>query len=298
MKTHIGCIPCFFRQAIEAADLAGADLKTQKNIVNKLCRELPKFSYDLCPSYMGRILYKIVIDQTKVKDPFHELKQKSNRLALKLYPKLKRKVKASKNRFFTALELAIAGNIIDFGVRNSHKVENELNIFFKGKFNLRRRHKSSIFDYVHFKKDIKRADSVLYIGDNAGEIVFDRVLIEEIQDAWPGKDITYVVREKPIINDILMEDAKVCGMHNIVRVISSGSDAPGVILKQANPDFLKLYKNCDIIISKGQGNFETLSSSPRPVYFLFRAKCPVVAEYLGCEEGDIILKNSQKHHEY
>ena len=290
MKTYLDCIPCFFKQALEASRLALASESIQKKVIDRVAKAILKFPLKLSPPHMGRIIYKIVIEETKDKDPFYYLKQKSNRLALKLYPKLKQKVFHSKDRLFVAVELAIAGNIIDFGVKNSLKVEEELKHFLKGNFNINFQHKKGAFDYQKFKKDINTAKTILYLADNAGEIVFDRVLIEEIKRNWPDKKIFYVVRDKPIINDVLKEDAKFCGIDKIIPVISSGSDAPGTILKLCSASFLKLSKKSDLIISKGQGNFESLSGSKRPIYFLFRAKCPIIAEDIGCELGDVILK--------
>ena len=290
MKTHLDCVPCFFKQALSAARLAGAGQNTQKRIVNRVCQALTKFSFDLCPSYMGRTIYKIVMKETKNQDPFYTVKQKSNKLALDLYPKLKEKVKTSKDGFFVAVELAVAGNIIDFGIKDSSKVEKELEDFLNGNFNIHSVKNKAIFFYQKFRQAVGKAEKILYLGDNAGEIVFDRVLLEEIKTKWPDKQIFFVVKEKPIINDVLIEDALLCGIDKIVPVISSGCDAPGTIFEFCSPAFLSLYKKCDLIISKGQGNFEALSGKKKTIYFLFRAKCPVLAENIGCNLGDIILK--------
>jgi len=124
----------------------------------------------------------------------------------------------------------------------------------------------------------------LYIADNAGETVFDRLLIEEI-----GQPVVYAVREKPIINDATREDAVLSGLDKVSKVMSSGCDSPGNILKFCSAEFLRVYRSADLIISKGQGNYEALSDEKRPVFFLLKAKCPVVARDLGLEEGSIVL---------
>jgi len=129
----------------------------------------------------------------------------------------------------------------------------------------------------------------LYLADNAGEVVFDRVLVEEIKKEYPDKIIHYVVKSKPIINDALIEDAKACGMDKAARVISNGTDAPGTIFTLCSKEFKRIYRGADMIISKGQGNFESLSGGKRPIFFLFMVKCPVVARETGCKMGDIIL---------
>lgn len=292
MKTYLDCVPCFFKQALEAAKLAKASRKIQKKVLDKLSSALPEFSFKMSPPYMGRIIYNIVKKETKSKDPFLKLKRRSNKLALELYPKLKEKVRKAKDSLLMATELACMGNIIDFGVKNSLDVEKEVDDFLKGNFDIHKLYNKAVFSYKEFKEFLNRANLILYLADNSGEVVFDRLLIEEIKNKWKDKQIFYAVKERPIINDALREDAFFCGMNKVAEVISSGCDSPGTILEFSSQEFLKIYKKADLIISKGQGNFEALSSKRRPIFFLFRAKCPVVAWHLKCRVGDIILKHN------
>ncbi|NQS99599.1 MAG: DUF89 family protein [Candidatus Omnitrophica bacterium] len=284
MKTSLDCIPCFFKQALDAAILAGANKSTQKKILIALADEIRKFDLRACPTEMGRSLYALVIRRTGNPDPFKKIKQESNKFALRLYPLLKKKVAQSQDRLLGAIELAIAGNIIDYGVKHLN-INREIDKIFVEEDEIIHRESKRLFNYPAFKKAIKPAKSLLYIGDNAGEIVFDRILIEELK----GKKITFVVRGKPIINDVLKEDAYFCGINKLARVISSGSDAPGTILKFCTPKFRRIFQQAELIVSKGQGNFEALSNQKRPIFFLFRAKCPVVTKHLNCKLGDIIL---------
>jgi len=287
MKTSLDCIPCFFKQALDAARFAGAKPATQKKILDVLSKEILKFNLELCPSEMGMILYRLVRKISGKDDPFKQIKDKSNTFALQLYPRLKDKVNNSKDRLLTAVELAIVGNIIDYGVKHLN-ISKEIDKIFAEEDKLIRKEDKAIFAYPAFQKAITRAKKILYIGDNAGEIVFDRILIEELK----GKEITFAVRGKPIINDALLEDAIDCGIDKYARIISSGCAAPGTLLRFCTPAFLKIYRQAELIISKGQGNFEALSGQKRPIFFLFRAKCPVVAKHLGCKLGDIILKKA------
>lgn len=288
MKTYLDCVPCFFKQALDAARLADAKVAVQKKILEALSREILKFNMEHCPSEMGKILYALVRKTAKKDDPFKEIKRKSNILALALYPRFKTKVRKAKDSLLTAIELAITANIIDYGIKNSLNTTREIDKIFAEENRLIRNEAKGLFDYHPFKEALKRAKEVLYIADNAGEIVFDRILIEELKN----KKITFVVRSNPIINDALVEDAIFCGLHKYARIISSGCDAPGTILDFCTPRFLKAYRNADLIISKGQGNFEALGDERRPIFFLFRAKCLVIAKHLGCKLGDIILKRS------
>lgn len=185
-------------------------------------------------------------------------------------------VRESEDPLLTAIRVTIAGNIIDFGVGEEFNLEKTLHHTMKEDF--------AILDYQDFKDDTKNTETILYIGDNAGETVFDRVLIEEI-----NSDVYYAVREVPIINDATFEDAIKSGIGEVARIISSGSDAPGTILERCNQRFLELFYKSDFVISKGQRNYETLSDADRDIYFLLKVKCPVIAKDIGVEDQSIIL---------
>jgi len=289
MRTYLDCIPCFFKQALEAARFAGANEDLQKRIINELALALPKFPLTSSPPEMGQILYGLVKRITHKDDPFKKIKEKSNRRALGIYPKLKKKVSGSSDRLLMATELAIAGNIIDYGVKNSLDVDKELKRILNEENKAIRKKNKTFFNYSEFEHTLKHAKAVLYLADNAGETVFDRVLIEEIKRLDEDKEVIYAVKERPIINDALKEDAYRCGIGKIAQVISNGLDVPGTILSLCSKEFLKIYKKADMIISKGQGNFEALSGAKKPTFFLFMTKCPVVAKDVGCNVGDIVL---------
>ncbi|MBC8206863.1 MAG: DUF89 family protein, partial [Kiritimatiellaeota bacterium] len=196
---------------------------------------------------------------------------------------LRRDVEQSDNRLLTAVNFAIAGNIIDMGAKTGlresdlvdaieHAAENEL-----------------AGDIDAFVSAVRNAEHILYLCDNAGEIVFDTLLIEQL---GPER-VTAAVRGKPIINDALMEDARAAGLTDLVPVIGNGSDAPGTVLDECNEEFRTAFESADLIISKGQGNFETLSDSNRPIFFLFKVKCPVVAATTGVPLGTHVLRRTR-----
>ena len=282
MRTHLDCIPCFFKQALKAARLAGANEDTQKRILDNLAAEIPNFPLSSSPPEMGGIVYRLVREITGEEDPFKEVKDEYNKIALNSYPDLKNKVIHSGDRLLAAIRLAIAGNVIDLGADNPFDLEKEIEDVFKKDF--------AIFDYQEFKEALKSTKQILYLADNAGEVVFDRILIEEL-----NKEVTYVVRDKPVINDALIEDAKFCGIDKMAKIISNGSDVPGTVLSLCSRDFLDLYEKAKLIISKGQGNFEGLAGSDNaPIFFLFKVKCPVIGNDVGCNDGDIVLKYNCK----
>ena len=288
MKTYLDCIPCFYRQALDAARIAGADELIQKKIIDELSKLIPDFSLEASPPEMGRAIYSLVGKISGVKDPFKEIKENSNKFALKLYPKLKQEINNSEDRLLTAIKLSIIGNIIDYGAKNSLNMEEEIDYLFQGNFKTKNINNSIIFKYKEFKEALNKVDTIIYLADNAGEVVFDRLLIEELVEEL-GKQVIYVVRGKPIINDALIEDAIFCGINKVVKITSSGSDAPGTILKYCSPEFMGLYQDGELIISKGQGNYESLSEEDKSIFFLFRAKCPVIAMDVGCDVGDMVL---------
>jgi len=287
MKAYLDCIPCFFRQALEGSRIIRATPKQQKQIIDEFSRKIPEISLRTSPPEIARFGYSILSKISPGKDPYKEIKQKSNRIALRLLGRLRNKVGLSKDRLLTALELAIAGNIIDFGAKNNLNIKDEL----KKILALEERfiHKKPIFHYTEFRQALKNSNSILYLADNAGEVVFDRILIEEIKRIYPAKDIYYAVKAKPVINDALLEDAKFCGVDKAAKIISNGSDAPGTVLFLCSREFKKIYRNSDMIISKGQGNFESLSDEIRPIFFLFTVKCQVVANECGAKIGSIVL---------
>jgi len=288
MKTYLDCIPCFYRQALDAARIAGTDELIQKRIIDELSQLIPNFSLEATPPEMGRAIYSLVGKISGVKDPFKEIKENSNKFALKLYPKLKQEINNSEDRLLAAVKLSIIGNIIDYGAKNSLNVVEEIDHLFQGNFIINNENNSTTFKYNQFKESLNKTDTIIYLADNAGEVVFDRLLIEELVEEL-GKQVIYVVRGKPIINDALIEDALFCGINKVAKIISSGSDAPGTIMKYCSPEFIELYRNAGLIISKGQGNYETLSEEDRPIFFLLKAKCPVIAEDVGCKVGDMVL---------
>lgn len=289
MKTYLDCIPCFYRQALDAGRLAFADEETQKKILDKVAGVLPGFSLESKPPEMGIIIHRIIKKLTNNKDPYYEVKKRSNDLALSLYTQFKKKISKSSDRLKSAVEIAIAGNIIDYGVKNSINVKQELIKILAEEDKAILNERKELFNFKSFKDSVKKSNTILYLGDNAGEIVFDRILIEEIKAIDNKKKIYFAVRHKPIINDVCIEDALTCGIDKTAEVISSGCETPSTIISLCSKKFLKIYKQADMIISKGQGNFEGLSGENREIFFLFMAKCPVIAKHINSNVGDFIL---------
>ena len=284
MNIYTGCVPCFARQAVEAAEMATQDLELRQTIIRKALHALAELPYDKTPPHAGVVIHRIVKDMVGDIDPYLELKTTYNKKALALYDEMKETVARSFNKYETASRLAIAGNNIDFGIRsNSEHIDLHEAIYETLEKPL------AINHLEQFITSLDHANLILYIADNAGEIVFDRVLVEEIPDYQ--NRVVFVVKGAPILNDATMTDAEEAGLTDIVRVIDNGCDAPGTIIELCNEPFIEELNRADLIISKGQGNYETLSDLPQNVFFLLKAKCPVIARDLGVQVGDLILES-------
>ncbi|MCK4345186.1 MAG: DUF89 family protein [Bacteroidales bacterium] len=277
VKTYLDCLPCFMNQALRVGRIATTDEKKIKELLDSVGATIKDFSLDNTPPEMGNIIYQKIREITGVNDPYKKIKEANINEALSLYPKLKEIVRKSENSLLTAVRIAIAGNIIDFGVNKKFNIANHFLEILEQNF--------AIMDFDKFVEQLEKANSVLYLGDNAGESVFDKILIEEL-----GKPVTYVVRDIPVINDVTEKDAVDSGIDEVAEIISSGTSAPGTILSLCSDDFSERFYNADMIISKGQGNYEGLSDIMRSVFFLLITKCPVIANDLNVKEDDIVLK--------
>lgn len=269
MVIHSQCYPCFLRQVLSVCDVLKADEDKKKDLLKKVMAYLAQAPTRVPPPYLSREFYNIISNEFGVEDPYKEIKRESNELVLRLLPELKRRVEEAKDPLFEAVRLAIIGNIIDFGASQNFTLE-DIDAFEEIPI--------TINHYQELKNDLESAKTVLYIADNAGEVVFDRLLVEQLYNM--GKRIFFAVRSRPIINDATKEDALVAGIDNFAEIVDSGSDAPGIVIDKVTEKFKHLFRDVDVVISKGQGNYETLDDIPREVYFLLRAKCPVVASSL------------------
>lgn len=280
MKIGLECIPCFVRQAFKAASLVTDDQEIRERILREVLSRLTHQSFNKTPPSVGRDIHRIIRLLSGNSDPYLDIKKKSNTLAIKLVPSLKEHIKSSADPFETAVRFAIAGNIIDYGQGNHISEE-------KIKKTVSRCLDQPISkDNINkLREEIGKASNILYLGDNAGEIFFDRLLIEELE----GYPITFVVRGAPIINDALKDDAKMAGLDKLVAVVDNGSDAPGIILEECSEEFKGQFMEADLVIAKGQGNYETLSGEKKKTFFLLKAKCPVISKDIGCQEGDMVI---------
>jgi uncharacterized protein with ATP-grasp and redox domains len=287
MRTNLDCFPCFLRQASEAAQMVTQNEGIQRKVLNSVFSILSNVSVHMTPVEIAHLVHLRVKSITGDFDPYKEAKKKQNELALRYESTLSAQIAGMSDPLKAAMMFSAAGNAIDLApncpIPDIYRRYMEM--ISKG---------FAWDDYELFLKKLARSKSLLYLGDNAGEIVWDKILVEELIEAF-DLDIIYAVRGFPILNDVTMEDAHFVGMDKVVKVISNGFDAPGTLLDRCSEEFLKHYKTSDLILSKGQGNYESLSEEHRPIFFLLNVKCPVIAEDMLCNVGDLVLKGQSNH---
>lgn len=286
MRLKPDCIICNLSIVLRTLKIISKDEEFLFRNMKKAVDSISLVNVEQFPPELGGIVYKTIIESTEVRDPYKHIKRKQNDLILRNYYNFRKSVLNSKNPLFEAVRLAIIGNVIDFGI-------NKVIDFTK---DIKDSLEKEIFinDYHLFKKELEFSKKILYIGDNSGEIVFDKLLITQIKETYSDKKIIFVCRGAPIINDVLIEDALQVGIDKYAKVMSSGMKLPGTILKYANKDFVNELRNSDLVIAKGQGNFEGMEEEAiENIFFLLKAKCNVVADYLRCNIGDLVIKRGE-----
>jgi len=287
MKTYLDCIPCFLKQSLEAARMAIEDETVHAQVLAEVMKYLQNASFAGSPPELSRNVHNIIREVTKSNDPYGEVKNQSNEAAKKLYLQLREHIINADDPLLLAVKFAMVGNVMDFGAIHRFDVNKAIDDIDEIEY--------TVDAYPRFKKTLAEAKTVLYIADNTGELYFDKLLLEIL--AKQNRRITYVVRANPIINDITIKDAKKAGIDSFAKIIAGDAgqhiSAPGMLLKYASSKFLKHLKSADMIIAKGQGNYEALSDSKHEIFFLLVVKCPLVAHDIGTKVGSMVLKVMQ-----
>jgi len=281
VKVHLECIPCFLRQALEAIGMSSDDEAMREEALRAVMSYLLHEEWTKTIPELGTNVHRIVKRITGNEDPYKRLKEKCNTMASKLYPKLEPTVKNSKDPLLTAAKIAIAGNTIDFGPRMEINLRQAVEKMLGGEL--------VINDIERLKKSALESKNILYLADNAGETFFDRTLIEELEKQ--NINVTYVVKGAPILNDATFRDAEMAGIDGVANVVSTGTDCIGVLFNECSKEFLKEFENSRLVISKGQGNYESLNDvKNKEIFFLLKIKCSIIAEDIGAKTGSIVLK--------
>lgn len=282
MKTDRHCVICILNQLLRVADFLELEEEKKDLIIQKGLKKAAQIQFNQITSpEFSEQLYTVVTEISGEPDPYKTLRHEQNRMVMDKLDIFRQAISKSPDPLLTAGYYALLGNIIDYGGVRIFDTEE----IFKQMHDIR----ITVNDYPEFKKRLENADRLLILADNAGEAVFDGLFIEEIKRFKPGIEVYYAVRSGPAINDVIMEDAEYIGLHKVATIIESGSTCAGTIVSRGTEQFKSIYYSSDIIISKGQGNFETLEHEPEDILFIFKVKCDVVSEYTGIELGSLVF---------
>ncbi len=286
MKTNIACIECSLHNFLRLMADFDIPQDRQQTMTREFLTYLATIDYALSPPAIARHTYARIGQFLDCADPYASQKQEQNRSAMQIYHAMVPRVAASGNPPLSALKLAIAGNAIDLGPSKRLDADAIIDQALETPL--------AIDDASFFFKALRNCRHLLYLTDNAGEIVFDRLFIETLIDHGliDSKRLTVATRGYPVINDATPADAHVVGLDRVVRVIDNGDRSPGTLLQYTSDAFRRVFQKCDLVVSKGQGNFETLNDmGAKHIYFFLVAKCPVIAKALNTTVGAFVCKH-------
>lgn len=239
---------------------------------------------DLPNPYFATLIHRKAKELFKCDDLYKQEKEHANGLLLNSYNALKTCIHKNSRPFNFAAKLAVAGNIIDYG---AHSVKSDI----EGQILALLKQPLVVDQSEELEKSIKSAKSILYLGDNAGEIVCDKLFIEYINHP----NLIFATRGKAVINDVTYNDAMSVGIDKVCKVISNGFDAPSTLTQHCSDEFMEAYNSADLIISKGQGNFEGLmDEKDKTIFFMLMAKCKPIADMLGVAVGSLVITSNKK----
>lgn len=279
MELFLDCLPCLLRQSLEAARMAAEDEAIHAAIMDEALQALARHRDFGSAPELAAAIHETVRQRTGQEDPYREVKARDIAAALRLEPLIRRFAAAGPDVLLRALKVSATGNIMDSALYSNLDIEACVTHELEQPF--------AVSDLAALSADLQTAGTVLIIGDNAGEAVFDKVLAEELSSHCA---VSFAVRDRPIINDVTAREAHAVGIDANATIVSTGCRAPGAIRQSCSDEFRALFDGADIVISKGQGNFEALSGAERRIYFLLKAKCPKLANALGVGVGDYVLK--------
>lgn len=285
MKLSVECLPCLVNQAVRLVKIHLDNEEDQRSLVKKIMLEIGASEDTASAPYIAHIIQRLLKDALQNPDPYRELKLYYNNEMLKLEKEFLDLIRSADDQLGTALKLAAAGNIIDFGPGHDlsrAEVLKVLNQTLGKEFNRE--------TFASLKSDLQAARKLLYLGDNAGEIVFDKMFISTIKAEYPDLEVYFATRGAPVLNDVTEEDAYLTGMNAYAHIINNGTDIPGTVLEHCSNSFNLAFDNADVVIAKGQGNFESLYGTGRVnLYYIFLCKCNLFMERCGVLQNDIIL---------
>ena len=281
MRMTPTCVACIFNQALRVCETLKVDATTTKAVLDAVGCMIPEWHFDETPPQVAARSYPKIAEILQTDDIYRHFKQEATEHAKAFLPLIQKRIDQSNDRFMAALKAAVAGNVIDLAAVASFDLEEEVNKVFDTPF--------AIDDSEGLRNALQNARTLLVVGDNAGEHLFDKAMMATFKQLYPQLHIYYAVRGAPIINDVTMADASAAKIDEVAEIIDSGVDTPGLDLARINEEMRQIYENSDVVLAKGMGNYESLNDiSTRSTWYLLKVKCDVVAASLKRRVGDIV----------
>lgn len=283
MKIDNACVECIINQSRRVTEAIRADEALSRRMVERVETLGEGFDFTKSPPEVASDVYEQMALLAGMEDLYGELKAHATEKAKTFVPQLHRELDNSTDQLLTAIKIAVAGNVIDLAAEVTFDLNEEMEKIFETNF--------AHDDVDRLESALAEASTLLYIGDNVGEHIFDYLCIETLQRLYPKLEVYYMVRGNPIINDVTMVEAEEAGFDKLCHLVDSGVNTPGFAYERANRESQELFDRADLVITKGMGNYECLSPSPRAnLCYLLKVKCNVVANSLGQQVGDIVCK--------
>jgi damage-control phosphatase, subfamily I len=291
MKINYKCLPCLVNQVVRVADMTNADHR--ETLFQDVFRYLSEINYtETNPEIIGST-FRLLKEHLKNNDPYLEIRNYYNDLFLNMNDLFEKNINQSDHSFETAIKYAIMGNMIDFNPIHASRLEDIMKYFESVE--------EQTLPINHTQKlisDIQESRTLLYIGDNCGEICLDKILIQKIKEYNPNMEVYFGVRGTPVVNDSIEADAHRVGIDAYAKIISNGDDSLGTVLTRTSEEFNHIYQKADVVISKGQANYESLSEQKeKNIYYLLMVKCDVIADDIGATKNSMICINSKRRDE-
>lgn len=286
MDINLECIYCTINKADSLFSKYETNENKKLNFMKNVFKIISLSEKNDTSPYLNAKIMRILNQELNLGDIYYEIKKKYNKLLMSMEEDILKYINSSDEKLCTALKYAMIGNFIDFGAMD----EVDIN---KLKKLIQNAYKETINndEYNNFLKDLENSKTMVYLVDNSGEIVFDKIFISVIKEMYPEITIDVVVRGKPVHNDATIVDAEEVGLTKIVNVIDNGTDIPGTQLNEINVDVKQKIDSADLIISKGQGNFETLFGCGKNIYYIFLCKCDLFTKRFNMDKFQGIFVN-------
>jgi len=283
MKIHTDCLACIETQAHRVCDILHVNPSQREDIISLAHQHIQRFDFNLTPPHNATPLYEAMASYLSVDDLYADIKRESSLMAEKFIPLCEEAIRSSSNPLLSATKTAVAGNVIDLASVMRYDLKEELDKVYHTPF--------AVDDFDELAQSLSHAKRVVYLADNAGEEIFDKVYIQTLKALFPHVEVSYFVRGKPIINDLTCKDALASGMNEVAVIVDSGVPTPGLVIELMNEKARLIFERAECIIAKGMGNYECLGETKGlPIFFLFKVKCNVVAQAVGASLGDIVCK--------